>query len=133
MIADELTRTISRIRNLKPDVAVEIHLNDYHSRVTGCETLYYPGSDLGKELAENIQKYLISAVGNRDRGIKEGWYWKGGKKSCALAFLEEIACPAVIIEPWFMRYESDYLHNQRVMGKVAKALLDGIQQWQTNN
>lgn len=89
------------------DIAVEIHFNSAVDRTTGerigsgCVTLYMPNSALGRVLAEECQSALVEAIGNKDRGVVEGWY-RGDRSKGPYYFLERTRCPAVILEPEFV-------------------------------
>ena len=85
------------------DLAIEIHFNSSVSgKASGCETLYCPGSVGGLAAARIVQHRLAEAMGNRDRGVKEGWYRMevGGTIDY---FLRETNCPALILEPEFIQ------------------------------
>lgn len=93
-------------------LACEIHFNSNEQRRgRGAESLYYPGSTRGRRAAEIIQRNLAQLY--FDRGVKEGWYRQdrpgridypgdveGDEK--ALAFMQGVPFPAVIIEPEFI-------------------------------
>lgn len=91
------------------DIAVEIHFNAATDAAgqrigDGCVTLYNPGSELGRALAEDVQKALCAAMQNRDRGVVEGWY-RGNRERGGYYFLERTDCPAVILEPEFIHHK----------------------------
>lgn len=122
-------------------MAAEIHFNSAINANgkhvgSGCETLYYPGSAKGKIIAEEIQKAMRWSLGNKDRGIKEGWYrqdhpgrvdYHGDVEGdeTILYFLEKTRCPAVIIEPEFIHHQT-FIREMRVQGSesIGDALLD---------
>lgn len=113
-------------RIINGDIAIEIHFNaardDEGNPVgRGCETLYYPGSDRGKLLAETCQE-VLSKYFPPDRGAKEGWY-RMNKKNGPDFFLAKTRCPAIIIEPEFVHH-SDLIkeHRNGVIEDLAKAL-----------
>lgn len=108
------------INQLWPEVAVEIHLNDFHQRAVGCETLYHDRFPESETLANIIQGALVRELKNRDRGIK---------LRRDLHFLRNTDCPAVIVEPFFMRWESQFLNNsdyERIARAVAYGILGAI-------
>ena len=58
------------INSLSPDLVIETHLNAFSdSKVSGCETLYYPENQ-NEKIAKMIQFELVNKIGNRDRGVK---------------------------------------------------------------
>ena len=109
--------------------AVEIHFNaDGKHKGKGCETLYYPGSRKGLQLAEEIQRQ-ISTFFPPNRGTKEGWYRmvKGGT---ADYFLAKTRCPAVIIEPEFIHNKSAITTNQDIGCLIiAEAVAAVVKEW----
>lgn len=105
------------INSQNPEFAIEVHFNSFkvwedandddlitedelHHAGSGCETLYYPGSEKGAILAHNIQTELKQHF-KPDRGIKEGWY-RMNPKNGADYFLKKTICTAVIVEPAFI-------------------------------
>lgn len=99
------------------DCAVEIHFNSFkvwedlnknglidddelRAAGRGSETLYYPGSVVGKSLAEVCQN-VLGKIFPPDRGVKEGWY-RMNPKNGPDYFLAQTRCPAVILEPEFI-------------------------------
>lgn len=113
-------------RILNGDIAIEIHFNaarDSNNNPVGrgCETLYYPGSDRGKKLAEMCQEALEEFY-PPNRGAKEGWY-RMNKKNGPDFFLAKTKCPAVIIEPEFVhRAEIIHKHRDDAIKKLATLL-----------
>ena len=99
--------------------AIEIHFNAAKNSNgepvgRGCETLYYPGSIKGRELARTVHTPLTKMF-HPNRGLKEGWYRmdvpnqvdyhgdvEGDEKIDY--FLQATHCPAVIIEPEFIHH-----------------------------
>lgn len=113
-------------RILNGDIAVEVHFNaakDSSGKNVGrgCETLYYPGSDKGKELAEVCQSAL-SVYFSPDRGVKEGWYRMDPNRGPDF-FLAKTVCPAVILEPEFVhRFELIYEYRNQTVELLADRL-----------
>lgn len=108
-----LGKKIRNINSEKCDLAIEIHFNsDPGRRGKGSETLYYPWSKKGEELADKVQR-SISAFCSPNRGAKPGWYrmdqpghidYKGDVEGDEIpdAFLAKTNCTALIIEPYFL-------------------------------
>ncbi len=106
--ADTLQHKVDYInsRLMDGDIAIEIHFNsavvDGKHVGRGCETLYYPGSELGLHIATLCQEALELCF-PPSRGVKEGWY-KMDKSRGADFFLARTKCPAVILEPEFVHH-----------------------------
>ena len=124
--------------------ALEIHFNS--AKVNGkhvgkgCETLYYPGSGRGREMATCVQRALAKNF-QPDRGIKQGWYrmdqpgvvdYDGdvdGDETIDY-FLRETHCPAIIIEPEFIhRWDLIEHHRARTCMEMAKELIMLLERW----
>ena len=88
----------------------------------GSETLYYPGSDKGKALAEACQSALEELF-PPNRGAKEGYYRMDPARGPDF-FLAKTKCPAVIVEPEFV-HRFALITEKRVaaVDKLANALL----------
>lgn len=130
-----LTDKVSWLNERGCDLVMEIHFNSVAGGgATGCETLYYPGSERGKEAAVLVQKKVVQGMQNPDRGVKEGWYkqdrpgvvdWYGDEDGdeTPLYFLKATNCPALILEPEFIQ-QYGHIRNSRRRG--AQAICDGI-------
>ena len=126
-----LKHKVSQINDIEPDIAVEIHLNAANTYAHGCETLYCPGSKIGKQLAQNVQTELNKVTNNRDRGVKEGWYHMikpPNPKAQKDYFLAETCCPAIIIEPFFIDNieRNRFIDNLEIQNEMAKSIMKGI-------
>lgn len=85
-------------------LAVEIHFNsDKNHAGKGCETLYYPKSEKGRAIAQELQNTLAQFF-KPDRGIKEGYYQLDPKRGIDF-FIAKTKCTALIIEPEFIHNE----------------------------
>lgn len=91
---------VDYINDGQPTYAVELHFNG-NMPYSGCETLYYEGSERGYLLGSYIQDELVSKCDLRDRGVKIGYY-KMNPANGMDYFLEKTKCPAVIVEPEFI-------------------------------
>lgn len=96
------------------DVAVEIHFNsfapqyNYHKKVEGCETLYYPFSERGKRVARILQDAMVAAHKFTDeRGIKEGWYRQDKEAGKIIYILRKTICTCIILEPEFIQHKDE--------------------------
>jgi N-acetylmuramoyl-L-alanine amidase len=101
------------------DVFVSVHLNSDGPEANGIETLY--SSAAGKALAEPIQKALIEATGERDRGLKE---------RDDLYVLNGTVMPAILVEVGFISHPES---EQKLAAKdyqllVAQAIAAGLKE-----
>jgi len=103
---------VEQVNITKCDLAIEIHFNA-GAKTDGCETLFAPNSAGGEEAARVIHTQYAAAMGNRNRGIKEGWYKMDRPGVVDYAgdvdgdekpdyFLAKTHMPALILEPEFM-------------------------------
>lgn len=102
---------------------VSIHCNAaYDPAAHGSETLYYPGSVRGTELAQRLQQALVRVGGRRDRGIKP-------RKD--LYVLRETDMPAALVELAFLSNpaEGRLLGSEQWVTEVARALGDAVHLW----
>lgn len=104
-------------------VAIELHFNSNIKGAKGGETLYYPGSKQGKELAESIQyEFENNRLFLPNRGAKEGYYQQDKTKP-VLYFLRGTKCVSVVIEPQFISNIEDIENNE---SDGCRAIADGI-------
>ena len=104
-------------RIMNGDIAIEVHFNAALDSAgnnvgRGSESLYYPGSERGKKLAEHCQA-VLSEVYPPDRGAKEGWYRMDPSRGADF-FLAKTKCAAVIIEPEFVHRSQIITDNKEV-------------------
>jgi len=109
-----LRSKVAWLNKHNPEVSVELHFNgSVNPNVAGCETLFYPGSKKGLVFANTVHRAYKESMGNRDRGVKEGWYrmdrpmivdYAGDVDGDEMPdyFLRETNCPALILEPDFI-------------------------------
>ena len=123
---------VATINALYGDLALEVHFNACGGcGASGCETLYYPGSQKGEVAAGIMQKHLQAAMGNKNRGIKEGWYkmdrpgvvdFYGDEDGDEMPdyFLRKTNCTALILEPEFIEH-LDVINDKMKVGAEAIA------------
>lgn len=109
--------------NRQVKLAVEVHFNSAPGgRAKGCETLYCPGSEKGKEAARTVHN-RYSKLFLPDRGIKEGWYkmdrpgyvdYEGDVEGDEKPdyFLRMTTCVALILEPQFIQKQNSIEDNR---------------------
>lgn len=105
------------------DLFISVHANSFFDNsVEGVETLYYPTSTNGRQLAKNVQNNLIQTTGAVDRGIK-------GRSN--LYVLKKTASPAILIELGFISNpeEEERLHSNYYMNKAVDGIVEGINKY----
>ena len=132
-----LTEKIRQVNSENCDLALEIHFNAAPSgKASGSETLYYPGSDAGKSLANAIQKEIASLCAP-NRGAKEGWYrmdrpghsdYPGDIEGDEVvdAWLRLTNCTALILEPYFM---SEIVKIETKRYAVCNVIASAVWSW----
>lgn len=130
-----LTAKVASLNAANCDMAIEVHFNACGGcGASGAETLYYPGSAKGKVAAELVQAQLCAAMGNKDRGVKEGWYkmdrpgvvdFYGDEDGDEMPdyFLRKTNCTALIVEPEFVEFSERIVAKR---GEACQAMADGI-------
>ena len=91
-------------------LAVEVHFNSLDTTKTlpserGCLTYYYPGSSIGRSMAQRVQEVLRKFF-TPDLGAHDG-YVQMNKSMGVIWFLAMTKCPALIIEPQFIDRRED--------------------------
>jgi N-acetylmuramoyl-L-alanine amidase len=102
------------INALNPDFVLSLHCNAYNGRASGTEVLYYHQSEIGKRIAEILQKHLVEFLGLRDRGIKEKTSEDRGG-----FLLRYTRSPCVIAEPFFIDNDDDLAAAQNDIDSFA--------------
>jgi N-acetylmuramoyl-L-alanine amidase len=134
-----LSTKVEYFNRTRPEAIVEIHFNA-NIPVTGCETLYFPGSSAGRRLASKVHKAYSPFTSNRDRGVKEGWFRMDapGIKEHAqdvegdeqpLYLLKRTRAPTIIIEPEFISQMENILAME---DKVCQAIAYGLNDYLRN-
>ncbi|MBT2757234.1 N-acetylmuramoyl-L-alanine amidase [Mesobacillus foraminis] len=116
-----LDQRVKEAEKADADTFVSIHVNSFaSSAANGTETWYsarYASSE-SKELAEEIQKELVKALGTNDRGVKEGGFY----------VIKNTTMPSVLVEIAFISNSSDAskLASNTYRQKTADAIYKGI-------
>ena len=116
--SEERSYKLSIVNSGKYDLVIENHLNSFNSTAKGTETLYYPTSKNGKDLAQRVNDKLDDIFA--DRGIK------------ARGNLYILKCDPVAIlnEYFFCDNREDYQkadephEKQLIANKVVEAVLN---------
>jgi len=108
----EKVKQINAIKGV--DIAIEVHFNAAGDpNISGCETLFYPGSSAGREAGKFVNKEIFSAMQVKNRGVKEGWYKMDRPGVIDFPgdvdgdenpdyFLAKTRCASLILEPDFI-------------------------------
>jgi N-acetylmuramoyl-L-alanine amidase len=112
----ERIQPVREVNEIAPDFALEFHLNSYNTAASGTEMIYFPGSRLGKRLAELMQQAAVRVLGLTDRGIK---YPQGGGRGMPL--LRGTRCPCIIVESFFIDNSHDLSVGNSRIEELAKA------------
>lgn len=100
-------------------IFISVHFNGHGDRsISGTETLYWPGSDTGRELASYVQSELGRRLVSRNRGFKPK----------RLKVLEETKCTAVLVECGFItnRWEAQRSGAEWFRQIVAEEIVQGL-------
>jgi len=133
-ISVELTRrtdeyvdfeTRSKVASLSSKtILVSLHFNAHADRsISGTETLYWPGSESGRELASYIQSELGRRLVTRNRGFRPE----------RLKILELTQATSVLIECGFIsnRWESQRCGSEWFRQILAEEIVQGILRYRT--
>ncbi|MAS92526.1 MAG: hypothetical protein CMO55_04955 [Verrucomicrobiales bacterium] len=115
----ELVDRAEMANNTPGTIFVSLHFNAHTDRsISGTETLYWPGSETGRELASYIQSEIGRRLVTRNRGLKPE----------RLKVLEETKSTAVLIECGFIsnRWESQRCGAEWFRQIVAEEIAQGI-------
>lgn len=116
-----LSQKIKDINTLRPNLAIEVHLNSsWKKRASGTEVLYYPNdkSDEDELISSVFQNNILKEIGEgggievRNRGTKQA----KGKR-----FLKKTTCPAFITESEFISNDSvaDRLRHGDLIDRIV--------------
>jgi N-acetylmuramoyl-L-alanine amidase len=109
------------INALDPHFVVSLHCNAYDGRASGTEVLYYHRSEVGKRIAEILQRRLHDFLSLRDRGIKEKTTEDRGGY-----LLRYTKAPCVIAEPFFIDNNEDLAKARSDLAGLAGAYASAI-------
>ncbi|WP_350343719.1 N-acetylmuramoyl-L-alanine amidase [Proteinivorax tanatarense] len=102
------------------DIFVSVHVNGFTSpSANGTETYWHTrGSNSSRRIAGIMQRRMLSALGLRDRGVKQANFY----------VLRETRMPAVLLEPLFITnpQEAELIKRVETKEKIAEVILNGI-------
>lgn len=140
-----LRQKVAFINARSPQVAVEIHFNslavwtdannnglvdagETAYKGNGACTLYCPGSEKGRLIAQKCQDAMEQVIERHWKGVMEGWY-KMNPKNGPDFFLARTNCPAIILEPEFIHHKDEIqAKREAACTLIATALLE-ISRW----
>lgn len=104
----------------RPYIVISIHCNSFpqSNSVSGAQTFYYPGSETGRRLAENIQESIKNNVDkNNNRQVKDADFYmlRHGNSTNVMVECGFLSCPE----------EEQLLLNDEHQNKLAYAVFDG--------
>ena len=122
--SDNLYEVVGTANNWPADLFVSIHCNSFNSIANGAETLYYPGSNSSRTLAQAVQTEVINALDLTDRGLKE---------RPNVLVLNSTDMPAILMETAFIDNEHDNALLRNNQDDFANAICRGIVNYINNN
>jgi N-acetylmuramoyl-L-alanine amidase len=107
------------------DFAIELHFNSASPEASGAECLYWATSDKSHFLAMTLQTYIVDALGNKDRGLKEidSVTDRGGN------LLRNTSMPCVIVEPFFGSNAKDWRLAVDRKSKLAEGIAQALEEY----
>lgn len=116
---------VKHLKDLKVDVAVELHFNSAGPLATGYEFLHWFTSPKGVSLGHKMLRALAKSFPDqRNRGLKPiNSADRGG------LFLRKTHCPALICEPFFGSNAKDVTYFAAQREELARAYADGLIDW----
>jgi N-acetylmuramoyl-L-alanine amidase len=106
--------------DLKADAFISLHANFFKDpQVTGTETYYYFDNSL--KLAQVVHEHILSALGFKDRGVRNN----------QLKVISHTNMPAILLELGYItnkNQEADMLSSDG-QTRTAQAIVDGLKQY----
>lgn len=120
-----LAQRVGAANEAQADAFVSIHYNalrgQWDETEGGVETHYYPGSTIGQQLANIVQKQVAQGTAQVNRGVKASNFY----------VLRETLMPAILVENGFMdvHREADLMLNSEFQKEQAEQIAQGICQF----
>ena len=117
---DDMAKRKEIIEKTKPFLVVSIHQNSFPmASMSGAQTFYQQGNELGKTLADLVQNELIKNLGEHARGFaNKGDYY----------ILNSTSYPAILVECGYLSNpeEDRLLNDGDYQDKIAYSIMCGI-------
>ena len=115
----EISRVYGQVAAWGADCAVELHFNAFHDpSAHGCETLHGAAA-ASRDLAALLQRHMLGALGNRDRGLIRRT--SGGGSTA----VNQRAQPVALVEPYFGSNPGECRLADERKDALARAILNG--------
>lgn len=124
--ADMLKR-VEIINSSNADIAISIHQNSFQQESSkGAQVFYHASSEQGKQLANLLQKSLISNADPENH--------RAAKSNDSYYLLKKSTCPLVIVECGFLSnsVEAEKLCTDDYQDILSQAMVTGIAEYFTN-
>ncbi|NLK07896.1 MAG: AMIN domain-containing protein [Firmicutes bacterium] len=115
-----LRERVDAVQPVNAEVLLSIHANASLTKdATGTETLYHPGIPENRDLAEAVQRHVVSKLGLTDRGTK---------KRSDLYILRHCPVPSALVEVGFLDHEEEgiFLLTDEAIEKAAMGIVQGL-------
>ncbi len=117
---DSLQDICDEANNWAADLFVSIHCNAANTIARGTETYYARYSEMGKPLAECINRQLVNSIEHNCR------YWDRGAKAAGYYVLQNTDMPAVLVETAFIDNDADARLLMDCQDDFARAIARGV-------
>ena len=119
---NEFGRAYGEVAAWRADCAVELHFNAATPAAHGCETLW-GRSPRSQEFAGVMQRAMLAALGNRDRGLLDRRTGNGSST------VNQPAQPVCLVEPYFGSNPQECALADARKDALAAAILAGCQRF----
>lgn len=124
VLRESYAKLPAQINATNCDICISLHANAYNKIASGTEVLYWHTSSRGKKLASILQDNIVGCLGLRDRGIKPlENNSRGGSQ------LRKTSMPTVIIEPFFIDNDVDYMIADECCKELAKSIAEAVEEY----
>lgn len=127
--SDSNQAQVDSINELDPDFGLELHFNASVRENWNGTMCLHAGAGQGVEIAEKIQKRLVSALGTKDRGTFKA-HFHLDKSKPLIEMVRDTDCPFVVVEPLYFSNLQDF--EKIDIPLISIALVNGcLDYWET--